>query len=59
MSTDTEQTRPTKTGQKTIRHVRTGDEWVAASERAEREGETISAVVRALLRKYARGEVDI
>lgn len=43
-----------------VRHVRIPDDpWVPAATRANDEGETISTVVRILLRRYAKGEIDL
>lgn len=43
-----------------VRHVRIPDDpWILAAQRANDEGETISTVTRILLRKYARGEIDL
>lgn len=43
-----------------VRHVRIPDDpWITAATRANEEGETISTVVRILLRKYAKGEIEL
>jgi hypothetical protein len=47
-------------GRTKLRHVRVPDElWLGAAVKAEQDGETISAVVRELLRAYLRGDVTL
>lgn len=57
MSASTDEKTRTETK---IRHVRVADDpWITAATRANEDGETISTVVRILLRKYAKGEIDL
>lgn len=50
----------TTSGHTKIRHVRIPDNiWIAAAQRAENDGMTISEVTRELLRDYANGHIDI
>ena len=43
-----------------IRHIRVPDDpWIPAAQRAEADGTTISAVVRALLERYAAGDLTL